>query len=121
MVKAPPLSKTDKVTPSEKRKVNLSLQGGGAHGAYTWGVLDRLLEDERIEIEGISGTSAGAMNAVVLVDGYIKGGREGARQELANFWRNVSNLGKLSPVQHAPFQKLLHLWDMDWSPTYMFF
>ena len=62
------------------KTVDLALQGGGAHGAFTWGVLDRLLEDERIAFDGISGTSAGAMNAVVLVSGYEKGGREGARR-----------------------------------------
>src|SRR5512144_1808759 len=59
--------------------VDLALQGGGAHGAFTWGVLDRLLEEPTIEIEGISGTSAGAMNAAVLIDGYAAGGRQGAR------------------------------------------
>ncbi len=65
-----------------KKTVNLALQGGGAHGAFTWGVLDRLLEDERLSFEGISGTSAGAMNAVVLAAGYHKGGRQGAREAL---------------------------------------
>ena len=72
------------------KPVNLALQGGGAHGAFTWGVLDRLLEDERLGIEAISGTSAGAMNAVVLASGYQNGGREGAREALAKFWRAVS-------------------------------
>src|ERR1700739_4504684 len=67
---------------ARNRVVNLALQGGGSHGAFTWGVLDRLLEDERIEFEGISGTSAGAMNAVVMADGLVKGGRDGARQAL---------------------------------------
>ncbi len=62
-----------------KRRINLALQGGGAHGAFTWGVLDRLLEDERIAIEGISGTSAGAMNAAVLAHGFVHGGNAAAR------------------------------------------
>ncbi|HEU5046892.1 MAG TPA: patatin-like phospholipase family protein [Rickettsiales bacterium] len=103
------------------KSINLALQGGGAHGAYTWGVLDRLLEDKRLVIDGISGTSAGAMNAAVLADGYAENGREGAREALDTFWYNVSELGKLSPIQHAPFQKLFKLWNMDWSPSFMFF
>jgi NTE family protein len=72
------------------KPIELALQGGGAHGAFTWGVLDRLLEDERLEIVGISGTSAGAMNAVVLADGLMRGGRQAARERLAHFWRRVS-------------------------------
>lgn len=70
--------------------LDIALQGGGAHGAFTWGVLDRLLEEEDIEIRGISGTSAGAMNAAVLVDGYHKGGRAQAKQQLYKFWHAVS-------------------------------
>ncbi len=80
------------------KAVNLALQGGGSHGAFTWGVLDRLLEDGRVEIEAISGTSAGAINAVVLADGVTKGGLEGARQALADFWRAIARLGRLGPV-----------------------
>jgi NTE family protein len=66
---------------ADSRIINLALQGGGAHGAFTWGVLDRLLEDERIGIEGISGTSAGAINAALVAQGHIKGGAAGARAE----------------------------------------
>ncbi len=73
------------------KHIDLALQGGGAHGAFTWGVLERLLEDERLEIDGISGTSAGALNAVVLADGLMAGGRKGARQALSRFWSRVSN------------------------------
>ena len=83
---------------AQTRVVNLALQGGGSHGAFTWGVLDRLLEDERIEFEGISGTSAGAMNAVVMADGLVKGGRDGARQALNRFWESVAS--------HAPINQL---------------
>jgi NTE family protein len=72
------------------KTVSLALQGGGSHGAFTWGVLDRLLEDERIEIEAISGASAGAVNAVVLAHGLTNGGRDGARRALAEFWNSVS-------------------------------
>jgi NTE family protein len=71
--------------------VDLALQGGGSHGAFTWGVLDRLLEEPWLEIDGISGTSAGAMNAAVLADGYAKGGPTGAREALEKFWRRVSD------------------------------
>ena len=73
-----------------KKLVTLALQGGGSHGAFTWGVLDRLLEDERIEIEGISGASAGAINAAVLAHGMTTGGREGGRRALEAFWRSVA-------------------------------
>jgi NTE family protein len=74
----------------QKKTLTLALQGGGSHGAFTWGVLDRLLEDERINIEGISGASAGAMNAVALAHGWTVGGREGARLALKNFWESVA-------------------------------
>src|ERR1035437_3303873 len=75
--------------------LNLALQGGGAHGAFTWGVLDALLDDPRIAFEGLSGSSAGAMNAVVFADGWMKGGRDGARQGLSDFWTEV---GKQMPM-----------------------
>ncbi len=81
------------------RTINLALQGGGAHGAFTWGVLDRLLEEGRLRVEGISGTSAGAMNAVALAHGLTAGGREGAREALASLWGAVADqLSSLSPV-----------------------
>jgi len=93
---AEPLSEHRDVTmlfSSRNRSATLSLalQGGGAHGAFTWGVLDALLEDGRIEIKGVSGTSAGAMNAVVLAHGLLKGGHDGAREALANFWEAVAS------------------------------
>src|SRR5512134_2929399 len=74
-----------------KTRATLALQGGGSHGAFTWGVLDQLLEDGRIEIEAISGASAGAMNAVALAYGALLGGREGARQALKDFWEAVAS------------------------------
>ena len=82
----------------EKKTITLALQGGGSHGAFTWGVLDRLLEDERIDIEGISGASAGAMNAVVLAHGMTVGGRDGARQALADFWGAVASRAPYSAI-----------------------
>src|ERR1700758_2385668 len=77
------------------KRINLALQGGGAHGAFTWGVLEHLLTDERLSIEGISGTSAGAVNAVMLADGLARGGREEAQKRLADFWRAGSRNGNL--------------------------
>lgn len=74
----------------KNRTLNLALQGGGAHGAFTWGVLDALLEDSSIDVEGVSGTSAGAMNALCLAHGLMTGGRDGARETLARFWTSVA-------------------------------
>ncbi len=105
----------------KKKKVNLALQGGGSHGAFTWGVLDYLLEDGRIEFESISGTSAGAMNAVVCADGLMENGNEGARDALSHFWKEVSNAATSSPVQRLPFDMLMGNWDMSNSPGYHFF
>ena len=104
-----------------EKKVNLALQGGGAHGAFTWGVLDRLLEDGRIAFDGISGTSAGAMNAVVLCDGYLRGGRDGAREALHEFWMAVSEVGRYSPMQRTPLDVFMGNWSLDNSPTYLAF
>jgi len=73
--------------------VNIALQGGGAHGAFAWGVLDKFLEDGRLEIEGVSGTSAGSMNAVVYAYGKIRG-NDGAREALHNFWKAISDAGQ---------------------------
>lgn len=102
------------------KMVNLALQGGGAHGAFTWGVLDCLLEDGRIGIEAISGTSAGAMNAVVIADGFVKDGRDGARQALHDFWQVVSREGAKSPIQRSPLNILIGDWSLDNSPGYVF-
>jgi NTE family protein len=88
------------------KRINLALQGGGAHGAFTWGVLDQLLTDERIAIEGISGTSAGALNAVMLADGLARGGRQEARKRLADFWRAASFGGHLPDLQRAVVERL---------------
>lgn len=88
--------------PGGIRALNLALQGGGAHGAFTWGVLDRLIEDHRIRITGISGTSAGALNAVILAAGLMDGGRAAARERLAAFWRAVSEAASYSPLRPHP-------------------
>ena len=99
--------------------VDFALQGGGAHGAFTWGALDRLLEEPWLRIDGISGTSAGAMNAAVLVDGRAKGGADGARAALENFWRRVSNAAVLSPLRRTPLDILLGRWTLDHSPVFL--
>jgi len=101
------------------KTIELALQGGGAHGAFTWGVIDRLLEDPGIRIEAVSGTSAGAMNAVVLAHGLETGGVEGARQRLERFWRAVSDAGRASPLQRTPLDCMLGRWTLDWSPGYV--
>lgn len=101
------------------KTINLALQGGGSHGALTWGVLDRLLEDERICIAEISGTSAGAMNAAVLADGWERGGREGARRALEGFWRAVSKAAMFSPIQRSPLDRLTGNYSLDRSPGYL--
>lgn len=98
--------------------VDFGLQGGGSHGAFTWGVLDRLLEEPWLEIDGISGTSAGAMNAAALVAGYAKGGATGAREALETFWRRVSEAALFSPLRRGPLDLLLGRWSMDFSPFY---
>jgi NTE family protein len=99
--------------------VDLALQGGGSHGAFTWGVLDRLLEERWLTIEAISGTSAGAMNAAVLVSGLMQGGPEGARAALDAYWTRVAEAAKLSPIQRSPLDRLLNRWSLDWSPAYL--
>ncbi|WP_032113682.1 patatin-like phospholipase family protein [Candidatus Paracaedibacter symbiosus] len=99
-------------------KVNLALQGGGAHGAYTWGVLDRLLEQEDLVIEGISGTSAGAMNAAILANGYTKNGPEGAKEALKSFWWEISLLGNFSPFKSSAMRNGNPDWNLDWSLSY---
>jgi NTE family protein len=101
--------------------VDLALQGGGSHGAFTWGVLDRLLEEPWLTIDGISGTSAGAMNAAVLASGYAKGGPEEARKALDDFWRRVSDGALLSPFKRTPLDMLLGRWTMDMSPAFLAF
>src|ERR1700727_3116861 len=99
--------------------VDFALQGGGSHGAFTWGVLDRLLEEPWLEIDGISGTSAGAMNAAVLVYGHQKGGAAGAREALEAFWRRVSDAARYSPFQRGPLDVLLGRWTLHSSPIYV--
>jgi NTE family protein len=99
--------------------VDLALQGGGSHGAFTWGVLDRLLEEPWLHIAAISGTSAGAMNAAVLADGWTQGGAEGARDALDRYWRRVTRAAAFSPLQRSPLDRLMGRWTLDTSPAYV--
>ncbi len=99
--------------------VDLALQGGGSHGAYTWGVLDRLLQEPWLRFDGISGTSAGAMNAAVMASGYAIGGPERARSALDGFWRSVSDAARFSPFQRGPIDVLLGRWSLDHSPLFV--
>ena len=105
------------------KTINLALQGGGAHGAFAWGALDRLLEDGRLSFEGISGTSAGSMNAVVLAHGMLKGGRDAARAALADFWQAVAKAGeRYSLVRVSPWDRLKgNHWNNDDSLSFQAF
>ena len=106
------------------KPVTLALQGGGAHGAFAWGVLDKLLEDGRLDIEAMSATSAGAMNAVVMAYGVSIGGAEGARTKLEEFWKAISDAGSLySPVRTFPWEKWLQAsgFHSEFSPSFMAF
>lgn len=104
--------------------INLALQGAGSHGAFTWGVLDALLQDPRLRMEGISGTSAGAMNAVAMAHGFALGvgksaaaQRECARESLDSFWHDLVAIGALSQAQRAPFDFLVNVTGGQHSPT----
>jgi len=99
--------------------IDLALQGGGSHGAFTWGVLDRLLEEPWLRIEGISGTSAGAMNAAVLADGWTEGGAAGARAALDGYWERVARAAMFSPLQRTPLDRLMGRWTLDSSPAFI--
>jgi NTE family protein len=103
--------------PKAEKPISLALQGGGAHGAFTWGVLDAILEDGRLAIEAISGASAGAMNAVVMAEGFLDGGIDGARTQLETFWNKASLDGSLSPTQRSLFDKVFGFWTPDTTPA----
>ncbi|MEL6573132.1 MAG: patatin-like phospholipase family protein [Pseudomonadota bacterium] len=103
---------------SRHRGVNIALQGGGAHGAFTWGVLDKFFEDDRLWIDAISGTSAGAMNTVVAAHGMHEHGAVGARQKLSEFWTEVSRAAQASPLQRSLWAKATGSWSLETSPGY---
>ncbi len=114
-------TKSDPAIAPDAKPINLALQGGGAHGAFTWGVLDRFLEDKRIEIAAISGTSAGAMNAAVLADGLMRGGAEGGRERLRQFWELVGRRAAFSPIRRNPLDVMFGNWGIAYSPGYWWF
>src|SRR5437660_5798491 len=107
--------------PQQAKKINIALQGGGAHGAFTWGVLDHLLQDDRFVIEGISGASAGALNAVMVADGLARGGPEEARKRLGEFWQGASVDGGLPRVQRAVIERLFSFFPYEGSPAQAWF
>ncbi len=98
------------------KRINVALQGGGSHGAFTWGVLDALIEDGRLAFEGVSGTSAGAMNAAMMLQGWSRGGPDGARKALADFWNDIGSMAPASPIQRTPLDRLQGNWNLDDSP-----
>jgi len=103
------------------KRVNLALQGGGSHGAFAWGILDKFAEDGRLDIEGLSATSAGSMNAVVYAQGRMNGGNDGAREALEKFWRNISEAGQnFSPARASGWEAALGL-GLEQSPSYVLF
>ncbi len=106
-------------TAAPPKKINLALQGGGSHGAFTWGVLDRIFEDARLEVVAISGASAGAMNAAVAAQGFNEDGPAGARAALARFWRAVSRAAAFSPIRRSALSALTGAWSLDDSPGYL--
>ncbi|MCB4820690.1 patatin-like phospholipase family protein [Roseicella aerolata] len=116
-----PLGQPAVAKPVQTKRINLALQGGGTHGAFTWGVLDRLLEDERLAFDGVSGTSAGAINAVIFVQGLAEGGREGARRALDKMWRDVAARLAVSPLRNTPIEKALWGYDLTYSVAYQTF
>jgi NTE family protein len=115
-VRTDPSHPTASAHQGTRKKINLALQGGGAHGAFTWGVLDHLLADGRLIIEGISGTSAGALNAIMLADGLARGGADEARKRLADFWRAASRDGNLTPMQRGVLDRLFSFFPADGFP-----
>ncbi|BFM05823.1 patatin-like phospholipase family protein [Halioxenophilus aromaticivorans] len=105
----------------QTKTINLALQGGGAHGAFAWGALDALLEDGRIDIEGVCAASAGAMNAIAYASGNLEGGKDGAREKLHNFWWQVHQAGQaFNPIKQLPWERFFTN-SMDHSLSYGFF
>ncbi len=102
------------------KHIDVALQGGGSHGAFTWGVLESLLEHEELHIAGICGTSAGAMNAAMLAYGLMKGGKQGAKELLHKFWRKIADINAFTPIQPSWYDKLRSPGNMDTSFTFNF-
>jgi NTE family protein len=103
------------------KAVNLALQGGGAHGAFSWGVIDYLLEDGRVDFEGVSATSAGSLNAVMLAQGLAQGGRDGARAALETFWQAIAEAARFNPLRMPAWSALFGDVPLEYSPFYWAF
>lgn len=101
--------------------IDVALQGGGSHGAFTWGVVERIFEEPGLHVESITGASAGSMNAAVIAHGYMQGGPAGVKVALEKFWRSVSDAARFSPIQRTPFDHATGNWSLDSSPGYWFF
>jgi NTE family protein len=99
----------------KRKAISLALQGGGALGAYTWGALDRLLEEDRLQIAAISGSSAGALCAVVVAEGYQEGGADAARRQLRRFWEEVARAGHSNPYRRTPMMAFLNAFKPGWA------
>lgn len=108
-------------TRTEPLSIDLALQGGGAHGAFTWGVVERMLDEPGLRIESITGASAGSMNAALIAHGYMLDGAAGAKAALEQFWRCVSDAARFSPIQRTAFDRATGNWSLDSSPGYWFF
>jgi len=122
MYKSLPTVKQDEQKNPVKKKVSIALQGGGSHGAFSWGVLDRLMEDGRFEFEGFTGTSAGGMNAVAAVQGLMRNGNQGGRDELRIFWKKISEAGNSSLLNtRGPIDRMMGQYTMHHSPGYVMF
>ncbi len=120
MTVQPKSIETKENTPMVGEKVvSLALQGAGSHGAFIWGVLDRILEDGRLGFDGITATSAGAINAVVLADGLAEGGREGARAHLRSFWKTMSEAAAKSPIAPSVFDQANPKFGLEHTPAYL--
>jgi len=104
-----------------KKKIALALQGGGSHGAYTWGILERLLEEDTFDIRGICGTSAGAMNGAIATYGLHTNGKQGAIDLLEKFWKRIAQSGAFSPMKSSWMDHSIHPGGLDYSPGYLFF
>src|SRR5271169_1382223 len=104
-----------------QKTINLALQGGGSHSAFTWGVLDRLLEDDRLIFDGITATSAGCVNAVLLADGLAVGGRQAAKEALKTFWKKMSDMTSSSIVAQSFLDKMDPHFGLEHSPGYVLF
>ncbi|MDR1551211.1 MAG: patatin-like phospholipase family protein [Holosporaceae bacterium] len=115
-----PVKGKDKEIKDNKKRISIAMQGGGAHGAYTWGVLDRLLQEKDLVIEGVSGTSAGGMNAVATAQGLVNGGNEGARQLLSEYWALNSKAGKTSVFKPGLLDVISGKYTMYHSPGFLF-